>query len=119
MTYTTAESIRAARNYIENIGLRLERLVNRDGEVGPHFAIIDPWTHPRWGLGIDRADGLSSSALVLERATLPEVWVWLEQYAPQHGRIMYDAREAWRESLGLPTLEALGVPFQHDLGPDD
>lgn len=115
----TVASIRLARAYLERIGLRLERLARRKDEDGPRFAVIDPWTHPRWGLGIDRAEGLPSSAFVLERATLPEVWTWLRKHEPQHGRIMRDAENAWRESIGLPTLESLGIEYYSDLEPND
>jgi hypothetical protein len=119
MTYATHESIRAARNYVENLGLRLVRLARRNDEDGPRFAVIDPWTHPHWNLGIDRTEGLPSSGFVLKRATLPEVWAWLEEHEPRHGRIVRDAGDVWRESIGLPTLAALGVTYYSDLESDD
>jgi hypothetical protein len=113
-----ADRVHSARHYLKHLALRLERHARSNDYDGPRFAVIDSWASRRLDDIVDRAEGAPDDAYVLKWATLDEVWAWLEQHEPQHGRITRDAEEAWRESIGLPTLESLGFDYYSDLQPD-
>ncbi|MBN9104209.1 MAG: hypothetical protein J0I14_04325 [Propionibacteriaceae bacterium] len=113
------ENIAYARRWVEHLGLKLERRAKWRSEDGPRWAVVDPWQPVHTSDVPDLTAGRRPSAIVLERVTLAEVWDWIRAHEPLHTRIIWDAREAWRVSIGLPTREELGEHFLSEFSDED